>query len=96
MDQLSIAGTTASEIAASVRALHERGALRAGDHAAAAEACARALAKLPSLPEALELEGVIAQARGDNAAAQAAFSAWLDGGPDDPKGEERAKAAGAR
>ncbi|MEN0083911.1 MAG: aminotransferase class I/II-fold pyridoxal phosphate-dependent enzyme [Leifsonia sp.] len=31
MDQLSIAGTTASEIAASVRALHERGALRAGD-----------------------------------------------------------------
>ncbi|NUU05590.1 aminotransferase class I/II-fold pyridoxal phosphate-dependent enzyme [Leifsonia sp. C5G2] len=31
MDQLSIAGTTASEIAASVRALHERGALRPGD-----------------------------------------------------------------
>lgn len=31
MDELSITGTTAAEIAASVRALHERGALRRGD-----------------------------------------------------------------
>jgi DNA-binding transcriptional MocR family regulator len=31
MDEQSIAGTTASEIAASVRALHERGELRTGD-----------------------------------------------------------------
>ncbi|MFP3465532.1 aminotransferase class I/II-fold pyridoxal phosphate-dependent enzyme [Leifsonia sp. SIMBA_070] len=31
MDQQTITGTTASEIAASVRALHERGALRTGD-----------------------------------------------------------------
>ncbi|HEY4244330.1 MAG TPA: C45 family autoproteolytic acyltransferase/hydrolase [Kofleriaceae bacterium] len=70
-----------------------RGALTAGDRDAAAEAAARAIAKLPALPEALELTGVIAQARGNTAAAQAAFAAWLDGGPDDPKGEERARAA---
>jgi DNA-binding transcriptional MocR family regulator len=31
MDELGIAGTTAAEIAASVRALHERGTLRTGD-----------------------------------------------------------------
>ncbi len=28
--------------------------------------------------------------------ARAAFQAWLDGGPDDPHGEERARAALAR
>jgi len=73
-----------------------RGHLRAGDRARAAEACARARTRAPALPEALELEGVIAQARGDMTRARAAFQAWLDGIPDDPHGEERARAAIAR
>ncbi|HEY0993244.1 MAG TPA: hypothetical protein VGD80_39600, partial [Kofleriaceae bacterium] len=61
-----------------------------------AEACARARTRAPALPEALELEGVIAQERGDMTRARAAFQAWLDGIPDDPHGEERARAALAR
>lgn len=69
-----------------------RGALLAGDTERADEACARARARAPTLPEALELEATIAQARGDIPRARAAFEAWLDGGPDDPKGEERARA----
>ncbi|HMG23043.1 MAG TPA: C45 family autoproteolytic acyltransferase/hydrolase [Kofleriaceae bacterium] len=73
-----------------------RGAMAAGDRARAAEACARARARAPALPEAIELEAIIAQARGDGARAHAAFQAWLDGGPDDPRGEERARAALAR
>jgi isopenicillin-N N-acyltransferase like protein len=73
-----------------------RGALRAGELARAAEACARARARAPTLPEAIELEAIIAQARGDTARARAAFQTWLDGGPDDPQGEERARAALAR
>lgn len=73
-----------------------RAALRADDPARADEACARARARAPALPEALELEAFIAQARGDRARARAAFQAWLDGGPDDPKGEERARALLAR
>jgi hypothetical protein len=70
-----------------------RAALRSGDRSRAAEACARARARAPTLPEAIELEGIIASARGDTARARAAFQAWLDGGPDDPHGEERARAA---
>ncbi len=69
-----------------------RGLLAAGDGERAAEACARARARAPTLPVALELEATIAQARGDLTRARAAFEAWLDGGPDDPKGEERARA----
>jgi hypothetical protein len=48
------------------------------------------------LPEAIELDAFVAQALGDDARARTAFQAWLDGGPDDPKGEERARAALAR
>ncbi|HEX3763388.1 MAG TPA: carcinine hydrolase/isopenicillin-N N-acyltransferase family protein, partial [Kofleriaceae bacterium] len=70
-----------------------RAALAAGDRLAAAEACARARARAPNLPEAIELDAIVAQARGDTARAHAAFQAWLDGGPDDPRGEERARAA---
>jgi isopenicillin-N N-acyltransferase-like protein len=70
-----------------------RTALHAGELARAAELCARGRARAPALPEALELEAIIAQARGDAARAHAAFQAWLDGGPDDPEGEERARAA---
>jgi isopenicillin-N N-acyltransferase like protein len=73
-----------------------RAHLRAGDRARAAEACARARTRAPALPEALELDGIVALARGDLAHARAAFQAWLDGGPDDPQGEERARAALAR
>lgn len=73
-----------------------RAALRDGDPARADEACARARARAPTLPEALELEAYIAQARGDQARARAAFQAWLDAGADDPKGEERARALLAR
>ena len=48
--------------------------------------------RAPTLPEALELEAMIAQARGDMVRARAAFEAWIDGGADDPQGEERARA----
>jgi isopenicillin-N N-acyltransferase-like protein len=73
-----------------------RAALRAGDRGHAAEACARARSRAPALPEAIELDAMIAQARGDLVRARAVFQAWLDGGPDDPRGEERARAALAR
>jgi len=73
-----------------------RAALRAGDRGRAAEACARARTRVPALPEAIELDAIIAQARGDQARARLAFQAWLDAGPDDPHGEERARAALAR
>jgi hypothetical protein len=73
-----------------------RAALRAGDRSRAAEACARARTRAPALPEAIELDAIIAQARGDLVRARAGFQAWLDGGSDDPRGEERARAALAR
>jgi hypothetical protein len=73
-----------------------RGLLDSGDLDAATEACARARVRAPGLPEALELEAMIAQAKGDLPRARAAFEAWLEAGPDDPKGEERARAALAR
>jgi hypothetical protein len=44
------------------------------------------------LPEALEVEGLIAQARGDVEHAKRAFQQWLDGGADDASVEERARA----
>jgi hypothetical protein len=69
-----------------------RAALRAGELARAAEASARARARAPWLPEALELDGLIALALGDLPRARAALQAWLDGGADDPAGEERARA----
>lgn len=73
-----------------------RGALAHGDRERAAEACARARARAPGLPEALELEALVAQARGDDARARVLFQQWLDGVPDDPPGEERARALLAR
>lgn len=69
-----------------------REALAAGRHARAGELCARARARAPSLPEAVHLEAVIAQARGDDARARRLFQQWLDAGPDDPVSEERARA----
>jgi hypothetical protein len=44
------------------------------------------------LPEAIQLEALIAQARGDIAHAKKAFQMWLDGSADDPAGQEHAKA----
>lgn len=73
-----------------------RAALAAGELVRAGEATARARARAPSLPEALELEAIVAHARGDLARARTAFQVWLDGGPDDPLGEQRARAALAR
>lgn len=70
-----------------------RAALAAGDKDLAAEACARARTHAPVLPEALELEAMIAQARGDDARARQLWQVWLDAGADDPPGEERARAA---
>ncbi|HEV7558679.1 MAG TPA: C45 family peptidase [Kofleriaceae bacterium] len=70
-----------------------RDALAKNDRARAVEACARARARAPSLPEAVELDAIVSQLRGDDAHARASFQRWLDGGPDDPAGEERARAA---
>jgi hypothetical protein len=71
-------------------------ALHDGDHVHALEACDRARARVPTLPEALELCAVAAQERGDSQTAHALFQQWLDGGADDPTGEERARAVLAR
>jgi isopenicillin-N N-acyltransferase like protein len=69
-----------------------REALARRDSRRAAEACARARTRAADLPEAIELEALIAQARGDDARARKLFQQWLDGGADDPVGEERARA----
>lgn len=69
-----------------------RDALARGDYRRAAEACARARAHASDLPEAIELDATIAQARGDDVQARKLFQQWLDGGADDPVVEERAKA----
>ncbi len=73
-----------------------RQALADGDLDRASEECARARARAPRLPEAIELDAFVAQAQGDDARARTAFQAWLDAGPDDPAGEQRARAALAR
>jgi hypothetical protein len=73
-----------------------RAALDRGDDDAAAEACARARAIAPNLPEAIELDARIAEARGDLPRAKKLYQLWLDGGADDPQGEERARATVAR
>jgi hypothetical protein len=69
-----------------------REALAAGSLVRAGELCARARARAPSLPEAVHLEAVIAQARGDDTRARRLFQQWLDAGPDDPVAAERARA----
>ena len=48
------------------------------------------------LPEALELDAMISQASGDDTRARQLYQQWLDVGPDDPQGEERARALLAR
>jgi hypothetical protein len=73
-----------------------RAALHRGELDRAAEGCARALTEVPGLPEALELDALVALQHGDEARARRQFAAWIDGGPDDPQGEERARAQLAR
>ena len=73
-----------------------RDALARGDRDRAAEAVFRARTLAPLLPEAIELDAQVAQARGDDARAKQMYQQWLDSGADDPAGEERAKAALAR
>ena len=68
-----------------------REALTKSEHHRASEACARARARAPGLPEAIQLEAMIAEARGDHAHAKKAFQLWLDGNADDPAGQEHAK-----
>lgn len=63
---------------------------RRRDLRSANEACARARARAPRLPEALQLCASIAQARGDLARAQQLYMRWIDGVPDDPQNEPRA------
>ncbi|MCE9576210.1 MAG: hypothetical protein K8W52_23880 [Deltaproteobacteria bacterium] len=69
-----------------------RQALLEDDLDRAIERCGRALARVPTLPEALQLEGELARARGDLAGARAALGQWLDNGPDDPGAAEEVKA----
>jgi hypothetical protein len=73
-----------------------RAALASGDRAGAAEACARARARAPTLPEAIELDAMIAHERDDDARARKLYQQWIDGGADDPPGEERARSLLAR
>jgi isopenicillin-N N-acyltransferase like protein len=87
----------AAELAAARADLRSaRAALADGDSTRAAEYGARARAHVPFLPEALELLAFVELARGDGAAARSLFQQWLETGPDDPKGEERARALLAR
>ena len=86
----------ASLVAARAQLRVARAALARGDRQAAAEACARARARAPGLPEALELAAVIAQARGNDTLARQWFQRWIEAGADDPQGEERAHSILAR
>jgi isopenicillin-N N-acyltransferase-like protein len=82
----------ASQAAARADLRIARDALSHGHRREADEACARARALAPRLPEGLELEALIALDRGDDARARQLFQQWLDGMPDDPAVEERARA----
>ncbi len=73
-----------------------RDALAHGERVLASELCARARARAPMLPEALELDATIAPLRDDMASARKLYQQWLDGTADDPAGEERARALLAR
>ena len=86
-----------ANLAAARAAVREARAFMIGKHHDhAAEAVARALVRVPKLPEALEVDALVALARGDTTHAIAAFAAWLEAGADDPHGEERARATLAR
>ena len=73
-----------------------RDALAHHDRTLAAELCARARTRAPTLPEAIELDAELAQARGDDTSARKLYQQWLDGTPDDPPGEQKARALLAR
>ena len=82
---------SANLVAARAHLRDARAALARRDWRRAGEACARARARAPSLPEAIELDATIAQARNDHERAKKLYQQWLDGGADDPVSEERAK-----
>jgi isopenicillin-N N-acyltransferase like protein len=86
----------ATLIAARAELRRARAHLLDGDREAAAEAIARARVRAPNLPEAIELDAFVTQAAGDIVRARELFERWLDGGADDPKAEERARALIAR
>lgn len=86
-----------SELGPTLRAARAdlRAARRAeadGQRQRADELAQRALARAPTLPEALELAGTIALGRGDRATAIERWRRWLDNGPDDPGAEEAIRA----
>jgi hypothetical protein len=64
----------------------------AGHLARARQLADRAVARAPSLPEALLLAGELAGAAGDHVAARRLLQAWIDGGPDDPDREQKVRA----
>lgn len=73
-----------------------RGELARHNPVVASDYVARALALAPDLPECLELAAMVAAANGDAATARAFAQRWIDGGADNPAGEERARAILAR
>lgn len=60
--------------------------------AAARQRAARALARAPTLPEAILLAGDLAAAANDPGAARELWQRWLDGGPDHPEREQLVRA----
>lgn len=80
------------------QAVHARRELRAarlaasrGEVTTARHSAARALARAPDLPEALELAGRLAASAGDHGAARALLQRWLDAGADDPDREAQVR-----
>jgi hypothetical protein len=73
-----------------------RVAIARGQRVRASELVARALARAPTLPEAIELDATLARSHGDDNSARALYQRWIDDGPDDPAGEEQARASLAR
>jgi Acyl-coenzyme A:6-aminopenicillanic acid acyl-transferase len=64
-----------------------RRAAAAGDVQHAQQLAARAVARAPALPEALEFAGRITARAGDHSAARLLLQRWIDGGADDPEQE---------
>jgi hypothetical protein len=69
-----------------------RRAARTGSSERAAELVARAMARVPALPEALYLAGELARLRGEDEIARRWFRAYVDGGADDLGAEEALRA----
>lgn len=81
-----------SLVAARAELRRARAALLDNDVERAIEHVARARIRAPALPEALELDAFLSEEAGDPVRARELLQRWLAGGPDDPRGEERARA----